>query len=617
MKPELLGNLYAKCHNLMRNKEGLQPQEALDELLKYLFFKQSSERVGDEVGVQRSLAASGDFSHVDPKAVRAIRNNFKKYLKKAEGGIRAMWPNAQILLSDETLHAVHELFSGVSLSATSSDIRSAALRLFISAEIRKGSGIFLTPDEVVKCIVKIVDPSPAAVVFDPACGSGTFLIETLKHWKHEKTSWEECRKIYGSDINSRMLLLAQLNLCDLDNVLFENKTLDALETSKADRGAWPKPNSFDIILANPPFGVYVNSTDESSSGSSKTPSEMVFTLNCLKWLKPGGILGIIVPKSVISNKSLSQARRAIDELGELQAILNLPPETFASTGTQTNTSVLFIKKRLKSASSTDEIRSVPILDVDNVGVDSTGRPRAGSELDSAAFDLKSSIKSGLPHGKIRLIEVSARHSLDSISSTGPAPKGKNEVRLGDLLDLAQTGRTPARSAYVPKGVFTVKVGNLTGQGIDWAPRERNFADPEKVSEKLLLEEGDILLTSSAHNPRYIAQKVDIVYSIPPWLNGEATFTGEVLRLRARKGSITAFELLALMRQPDVKKTIRELIRGQTAHLRPDDLVGISVNVSLIDKEMVKLLKQEAELYKQLNIVAHKQSAIATQDPGQG
>jgi len=613
MKSELLGNLYVKCHNLMRNKDGLQPQEALDELLKYLYFKQTSERLSHEFGIQRSLTSLGDFSQADLKAVRAIRSGFSKYMKKAEAGIKAMWPNGQMLLSDGTLYAVHELFVDVRLSDASADIRSAALRQFISSEIRKGSGVFLTPDEVVKCIVRIIDPSPDASVFDPACGSGTFLIETLTHWKRGNPSWNECRKIYGSDINSRMLLLAQLNLCDQDNVSFENKTLDALATPTGGKDEWPKPNSFDVILANPPFGVYVSTNEGMSTGAGKTPSEMVFTLNCLKWLKPGGMLGIIVPKSVISNKSLSLARRAIDELGELQAILNLPPETFAATGTQTNTTVLFIRKRVKPCAK-DETRTIPVLDVDNVGVDSTGRPRTGSELDSAAEDLKASIKSGRARGKVRLVSVSSKEPLDSITSSSPAPTGKNEVRLGDLLELAQTGRTPARAAYVPQGIFTVKVGNLTGQGIDWAPRERNFAAADKVSEKLMLQDGDILLTSSAHNPRYIAQKVDIVYAIPDWLNGEATFTGEVLRLRAKRGAITPFELLALIRQPAVKKTIRELIRGQTAHLRPDDLIGISVNTGLIDKEMVKLLKEEAELYKQLNVVARRQSEITEDEP---
>lgn len=38
-----LAHLYDQAHNLMRNIDGLQPQEAFDELLKYVFFKQTCE----------------------------------------------------------------------------------------------------------------------------------------------------------------------------------------------------------------------------------------------------------------------------------------------------------------------------------------------------------------------------------------------------------------------------------------------------------------------------------------------------------------------------------------------------------------------------------------------
>ena len=35
--------VYGKAHDIMRNVDGLQPQESFDELLKFLFFKEMSE----------------------------------------------------------------------------------------------------------------------------------------------------------------------------------------------------------------------------------------------------------------------------------------------------------------------------------------------------------------------------------------------------------------------------------------------------------------------------------------------------------------------------------------------------------------------------------------------
>ena len=118
--------------------------------------------------------------------------------------------------------------------------------------------------------------------------------------------------------------------------------------------------------------------------------------------------------------------------------------------------------------------------------------------------------------------------------------------------------------------FLVKVGNLTGHGINWKARERNFvsgadADHRRQNQHLMLDAGDILLTSSAHSPIYIARKVDIVSELPQWLRGEASFVGEVMRLRTKNG-IDPYVLLAYLRLPSTQQKILTLVRGQTAHL---------------------------------------------------
>ena len=56
---------------------------------------------------------------------------------------------------------------------------NAAIRELISPELRRGLGIFLTPDDVAKMMVEFVDPKEEDHVLDPACGSGTFLKEVI------------------------------------------------------------------------------------------------------------------------------------------------------------------------------------------------------------------------------------------------------------------------------------------------------------------------------------------------------------------------------------------------------------------------------------------------------
>lgn len=621
ISPSVLATLYREAHNAMRNLDGLQPQDAFDELQKYLIYRQASEAAGTRIGLSRTLNFDGGIRLGDPQAAKAIRRDFSRSIKTQPGALE-LWPDARFKLSDDALLAVHELFIGVEFSSLAFDVRSSALRMFLGPDLRRGLGIYLTPDDVVRTIVEACAPEKPCYVLDPACGSGTFLIETLKYWRARSNGEKEV-SLHGADINMRMLVLASLNIGYMDGVKFESRVQDALGSGHAD---WVAPNTVDLIVTNPPFGVYVDPavvaerrflTAGKKVVGGRVQSEVLFIEQCLRWLRPGGLLAIIVPRSVITNESLAEARAVIDEQALLVALMTLPPETFAGTGTQTNTAVLFLKKRLPGPATSGEY-DVPVLDVMNVGYDSTGRLRDGSELPNASRDLRASLASGRATGAARAVTLPLSTPLSALGqSTSPSGRTGTRTathRLGDIVSLAQTGRTPPRAAYTDHGTFILKVGNLSGQGIDWTPRERNFVESSSASSNCILQEGDIVLTSSAHHPKYIAQKVDIVHSIPDYVGGRATFVGEVMRLRVLDSKIDPYQLLALLRMPTIREDIQAMVRGQTAHLRPKDLLELRVPIVRVPVSLTDILRREATIAAELNTLMNQQRLALSGDP---
>lgn len=586
---QALSRLYHAAHDAMRNLDGLQPHEAFEELLKYLFLQ------------QHPLPRSARRATTPAQRAAQLRRRFASAVSRVRGAAGALWSDGKVRLSDAALLALHQQLAEHPLAEAELDVRAAALRQFLGPELRRGLGIFLTPDEVARAIVAAAAPAPGAVVYDPACGAGTFLLETLRYWRaaHPRTRRFRVR---ASDVSERMLLLTELALGHAPGVQLERRVLDALAPSAP---PWPRPESVEVILTNPPFGVYVDAR-AAEPDRGRVPSEIVLLERCLRWLRPGGLLAAVVPRSVVTNRSLAAARRNLDDAATLVGMLGLPPETFAGTGTNTNTLVLFLRKRRPRERRGGEL-AVPVIEVTNIGHDATGRPRPGSQLERAGRDLRASMASGRAEGLARHVVVPRAQPLSSLAGARTPRVARPGVRrLADVLELAQTGRTPARAAYTPGGTFAVKVGNLTGQGLDWAPRERNFVAPARVSESLVLREGDLVLTSSAHNPKYIAQKVDIVHAIP---GGRATFVAEVMRLRVRPGTVSPYELLAFLRAPATRAAILELVRGQTAHLRPSDLLTLPLPESLASAELVGLLQREAELAHQLNLVTARQREL--------
>lgn len=604
---------YRVAHNEMRNIDGLQPQEALDELLKYLFFKECDEEEGILVPEADPFATIPALTGV----AQDIRARFRKYVRAGNGLAKANWAQAEIKLSELALYRVHCALQAVSFRDTPVDIRSAALREFLSPEMRKGLGIFLTPEDVVSEIVAAMKVPAGATVLDPACGSGTFLIEAAR----QATPNGKLR-LYGIDKNPKMLMLAELNMGHQRLVRFSRALADSLKPYfEEGLPPWYGPNKFDFVLTNPPFGVTADSRAHefgayaTCEGMSAQVSEVLFTERSIDALKPGGRMAIVLPRSVATNPSLEKARKALGATGFIRAVVTLPSETFAATGTQTTTVVLVIEKY--GAIAKGDLIEPVVARIENVGFDATGRVRAGSELRGlgealfVAMDSRSSV--GLAKSQAPIPAKDTFVRLPELVSGVSRRVKKGDKRLASLLEFATTGATPSRSAYSESGLFLVKVGNLTGAGISWIARERNFVESGLARYNRpdrLLQPGDILLTSSAHAPRYIAKKIDIVTSVPSWVGGRASFVGEVMILRP-KHEVDAFRLLAYLRLEPVVHSLQNLIRGQTAHLHPEDVLRLPVRDDLwndpaVGTTLVELVTREAQLNDELNDVAHRQ-----------
>ena len=600
MDARTLSSLYRRAHDRMRDVDGLHPQEAFDELLKFLFVKEYLD--------DKSEPLDGD----GPSDLRRV---FLRKINYLDPWAKRFWQDGQLHLCDQTLLYLHSMFTEVQLVGLPLDVRSTALRTFLTPDIRKGLGIFLTPEDVVRAMVDIAAPMPDETILDPACGSGTFLLEAARFNKRSMTP----TTVYGVEKNPRMLLLADLNLRH-HNVCFRRACLDSLRELGRPVGSALelRPKSVDLILTNPPFGVTVTRDtgpldlfDSDPSTKDRVPSEVLFLRLCLGLLRPGGRLGIVLPRSVITNEGLAKQRRQIDNLGHLTDIIDLPAETFAATGTQTTTVAAFFRRHDGDGPTTTTVRACLVT---NIGLDATGRPRNGNQLPSLAQRLAGHTQDESPR-VITRDEVPTRQTLQQAADLLFRRPGRGSCnRLRDFVQLANTGRTPARNAYTQSGTFILKVGNLTGRGIDWAPRERNFVSVAEgkrraASNNLLLQRGDLLLTASAHAAKYIAKKVDVVTDVPKDLQlaGGVTFVGELIRVRPHP-DVDPYVLLAAIRHPDVREDIQVSVRGQTAHLHPTDMLAVGVPWDLRSPSeevlaIAKLLQEEASIAFELNRVA--------------
>lgn len=603
-----LGATFDESHNFLRNQEGLQPAEALDELVKLLLCREYLEATGQSL----SLTAIGPTQETLEKSIGHFGLEDYKIgrLALSEASIARMWR-----LLEDSNSEYGDL-----------DLGSHALRSFIGRDSRRGLGIFLTPENVVETIIDYIGARPGARVLDLAAGSGTFLKAYLQCQTRNCT-------IVAAEKNPKIMLLARINLIPFERLAnIEYRLIDSLQHI-------PDTDLYDVIVTNPPFGVSTSVSGDirssyetvkvlaGSSNYTTIPSELLFLEKCLKLLKPGGQLAIVLPKSIATNLSLQAARQSLGRYGFIEAVLTLPPETFALTGTQVSTIVLFARKYSRSDERYDSGRTFT-YNCKSVGYDSTGRSTASSDLQDFLLckgerkDMPKSISnrlsfdSHIPRGDSfsRLSNICTDAPINNLFNT--------HRRLSDFCKLIRTGKTPARNKYCDEGFFLIKVGNLTGSGIDWCPRDRNFIPEDEMLKRLstksglILQENDILLTSSAHNSSYIAKKVDILSDIPDFVDMPLSFVGEVMLIRPEPSEVDPFRLLAYLRLPSVGAQLRGMVRGQTAHLHAADVESLPVNEDLLlhhpdIQDYASLASQSSGLSRAISELSNQQRKIAS------
>ena len=119
------------------------------------------------------------------------------------------------------------------------------------------AGEYYTPRAVTAFMVKMTDPKPGEILFDPACGTGGFLTSAIRHMReHTIKRPRDEAKMQASlrAVEKKQLphMLAVTNM--LLHGIEEPSFLRHDNTLARPYISWEKKDRVDIVLTNPPFG---------------------------------------------------------------------------------------------------------------------------------------------------------------------------------------------------------------------------------------------------------------------------------------------------------------------------------------------------------------------------
>ena len=542
----------------------------------------------------------------------------------------------KITLDKRSVKFVVGELQNYSLMDCQRDVIADAFETFIGHSLKGSQGQFFTPRNIVKLMVDILQPTENSKIIDPACGSGGFLIETLKYiWDSvekecKQKGWKE------SQIENQKGKIATNCIRGIDKDYFLSKVAKAYmnligdgtsgifcEDSLENPDAWKKETqvkvqlgTFDIVLTNPPFGDKIKvegidgklkqyelakkwkkdkKTDQwmYSNTIEKRPPQILFIERCLQLLKDGGRMGIVLPDGIF-NESETYIRKWLLKKVKIIGIIDICKESF-QPNTPTKTSIIFLQKTEKPTLENYEIfmgvayfcghnrRGITIENDDiPIVIQQFKYWLEGKQIQNTKnyFTTKLSQLEQANFWIPKHFSPYYKQAIDNVINRYEL------VKLGSIATFIK-GDEPGSANYVDfidrneTDVPFIRTGDLVNFSVNQIPD--NFVDEEiyfKLNQDIIAN--DILFTKDG--------KIGIVAMVTE--NDKVVIASGILRIRLKKDAvkkygITSEYLFALLsnKYSGYFQAIRSTVIAATIpHLRPNRISDF--DIPIVDKNII-------------------------------
>jgi type I restriction enzyme M protein len=558
---------------------GLTRDEALlEEVLKCAYCRVYLER--------KQVASSASES----AAPEVVAGQYRQAFDDIRQEFPTLFSDDKILLGPDHIAHIDREFASLNLSDITHDLVGDIYETFIGSAYRGQEGQFFTPKTAVRALVELTTPTAEDLIIDPACGSGSFLLEAARYIAaHGEVSPD---RVHGIDKDSYLVRLSQLHLTLQFDTTFHINCTDSLVWQGNGFENSPTRSlmgQFTLVLTNPPFGskiVAASSTArkdfelaytwryskhtgrylKQTSLAQNTPPQVLFVERCISLLAPGGRLGIVLPESVLSNLRYRYVVQYILDHTTPIAVIGMPESLFKTSGrggTHTKVCLVVLEKRLASldhqvfmaeakwCGHDSRAREIPRDDVPTI-VEKFKAFKRGVPISPDRFGFLVPLAS-LQHGVLapRFHDPGPVQLLSALRETHGLFKVSDLVR--DRLLSISTGDEVGKLAYGTGDIPFIRTSDLSNWEIKADPKHVVSRDVyEQYAAKQDVREGDILMVRDG---TYLIGTCAFVSRH----DTEIVYQSHIYKIRVQEGApFDNYLLLAILSSSPVVAQIRAM-----------------------------------------------------------
>lgn len=367
----IVSKVWSFCTTL--RDDGVGYGDYLEQLTYLIFLKMADEYGKPPYTREIGIPAGFDWSSLTSRKGAELEAHYVVLLRKLgeqKGMLGQIFTKAQNKITDPAkLFRLIDMVDGTKWVTLGADVKGDIYEGLLernAEDTKSGAGQYFTPRALIRAMVECLRPDPGKTIADPACGTGGFFLaahDFLTDAKNFALDKDQKAFLKHSTFSGNEIVAGTRRLCLMNMFLhgIGEMTGETL-VSPTDALVSPPIDTYDYVLANPPFGKKSSMSFTNAEGEQETEEltynrqdfwattsnkQLNFVQHIRTMLKTTGRAAVVVPDNVLFEGGAGETiRRKLLQTTDLHTILRLPTGIFYAQGVKAN--VIFFDNRAAS-----------------------------------------------------------------------------------------------------------------------------------------------------------------------------------------------------------------------------------------------------------------------------
>ena len=364
----IVSRVWSFCTTL--RDDGVGYGDYLEQLTYLIFLKMADEYAKPPYSRDVGIPEGFDWTSLTGRSGAELEAHYVTLLRRLgqeRGMLGQVFAKAQNKITDPAkLFRLIAMVDGTDWVMLGTDVKGDIYEGLLernAEDTKSGAGQYFTPRALIRAMMACMRPEPNRTIADPACGTGGFFLAAHdfltdpENWalNRDQKAFLKQGTFHGNEIvaGTRRLCLMNLLLHGIGEMTGETAI------SPADALISPPSETFDYVLANPPFGKKSSMSFTNAEGQQETDDltynrqdfwattsnkQLNFVQHIRTMLKTTGRAAVVVPDNVLFEGGAGETiRRKLLQTTDLHTILRLPTGIFYAQGVKAN--VIFFDNR--------------------------------------------------------------------------------------------------------------------------------------------------------------------------------------------------------------------------------------------------------------------------------